>query len=45
MQCVRRRIRHPSGVGGGDRAAWRRANPPGAGAQSDGQGAEVGEAM
>ena len=27
-----RRIRHPAGAGGGDPAALRRANPPGAGA-------------
>jgi hypothetical protein len=28
-----RRIRHPAGAGGGDHAALRRANPPGAGAR------------
>jgi hypothetical protein len=30
-----RRIRHPAGAGGGDPAALRRANPPGAGARAD----------
>ena len=36
-----RRIRHPAGAGGGDRAALRKANLPGAGARVD---EKVGEA-
>ena len=37
-----RRIRHPAGAGGGDPAALRRANPPGAGARADASGAAGG---
>jgi hypothetical protein len=39
-----RPIRHPAGAGGLDRAALRRANPPGAGARADGSVAEIAEA-